>query len=1048
MVRVFTFIFILLIAALPAQNPLSDMEKFKQVKPREIGPAGMSGRVTAIDVQNSEPDVIYVGAASGGVWRSTNGGIDWQPLFDEQPTQNIGALALDQSNPDVIWVGTGEGNPRNSQNSGNGVYKSLDGGKNWKHVGLKNTHTIHRLIIDPRNSDVVYAASLGSAWGENEERGVFKTSDGGKTWKKVLYVDAETGCADLVMDPVNPNKLIAAMWEYRRWPWFFKSGGPGSGLYVSFDGGETWEKRTEDDGLPKGDLGRMGLAIAPSEPQVVYALIEAKKNGLYRSEDGGFKWKLVADKNIGNRPFYYADIFVDPVNENRLYNLHSIVTVSNDGGKTFENLVPWSKDIHPDHHAWWVHPQDPDYLIDGNDGGLAISRDRGKTWRFVENLPLAQFYHIEVDRDLPYNLYGGMQDNGSWAGPSWVWRRDGIRNSYWQEVSFGDGFDVVPDPQNNRYGYSMWQGGNLLRYDRETGDNVYIRPAHPEDVTLRFNWNAAIAVDPFEPNTVYYGSQFVHKSSDRGMSWTIISPDLTTNDPEKQKQLESGGLTYDVTEAENNTTIITIEPNPIEQGVIWVGTDDGYVQLTRDGGKSWSNLSDALPGAPKEAWIPHIHASQHNAGEAFVVLNNYRNNDWKPYLYHTNDFGKSWKRLVDEEDMPGYTLSVVQDSEVPGLIFLGTEYGLYISMDYGKSWQQWTQGYPAVSTMDLALQPDEHDLVIGTFGRAAYIFDDIRYLRHLATTPEALKTPLKMMPVNDAWLVSYQQPEGTRFKGQAEFSGPNQPFGAMLTFIANTDSSKEDGKTIGDSLIIEVFDKESKRVRMFRRKAEEGVNRTTWDLRQAGVRWPQTKKPEKSAQEPSGITVLPGTYKIRVTYGDYRDSAMVEVKFDPREDLSMQELQKREAIVNEFYARVEKATEIADKIRLAKENMARIDERLKSLPGEQADSLKKQSKALSDTLQALLEDVIDKEYKGINEDPEALRNVMSYVNAYATWAWDVPYQMARIYMQETDQKLERIRSTLNTILQSDWPAFREAVEESELSFFDEIGPVEKNNGGE
>ncbi len=1048
MVRVFTFIFVLLIAALPAQNPLSDMEKFKQVEPREIGPAGMSGRVTAIDVQISEPDVIYVGAASGGVWRSTNGGIDWQPLFDEQPTQNIGALALDQSNPDVIWVGTGEGNPRNSQNSGNGVYKSLDGGKNWKHVGLENTHTIHRLIIDPRNSDVVYAASLGSAWGENEERGVFKTSDGGKTWKKVLYVDAKTGCADLVMDPVNPNKLIAAMWEYRRWPWFFKSGGPGSGLYVSFDGGETWEKRTEDDGLPKGDLGRMGLAIAPSEPQIVYALIEAKKNGLYRSEDGGFKWKLVADKNIGNRPFYYADIFVDPVNENRLYNLHSIVTVSNDGGKTFENLVPWSKDIHPDHHAWWVHPQDPDYLIDGNDGGLAISRDRGKTWRFVENLPFAQFYHIEVDRGLPYNLYGGMQDNGSWAGPSWVWRRDGIRNSYWQEVSFGDGFDVVPDPQNNRYGYSMWQGGNLLRYDRETGDNVYIRPAHPENVTLRFNWNAAVAVDPFEPNTVYYGSQFVHKSSDQGMSWTIISPDLTTNDPEKQKQLESGGLTYDVTEAENNTTIITIEPSPVEQGVVWVGTDDGFVQLTRDGGKSWSNLSDALPGAPKEAWIPHIHASQHNAGEAFVVLNNYRNNDWQPYLYHTNDFGKSWKRLVDEEDMPGYTLSVVQDSGVPGLIFLGTEYGLYISMDYGKSWQQWTQGYPAVSTMDLALQPDEHDLVIGTFGRAAYIFDDIRYLRHLATTPGALKTPLKMMPVNDAWLVSYQQPEGTRFKGQAEFSGPNQPFGAMLTFIANTDSSKEDGKTTGDSLIIEVFDNESKRVRMFCRKAEEGVNRTTWDLRQAGVRWPQTKKPEKSAQEPSGITVLPGTYKIRVTYGDYRDSAMVNVKFDPREELNMEELQKREAIVKEFYGRVEKATEIADKIRLAKENVGRIDERLKSLPAEQADSLKKQSKALSDTLQALLEDVIDKEYKGINEDPEALRNVMSYVNAYTTWAWDVPYQMAHVYMQETDQKLERIRSTLNTILQSDWPAFREAVEKSELSFFDEIKPVEKNDGGE
>ncbi|MCS5625110.1 MAG: hypothetical protein NZ748_04560, partial [Candidatus Marinimicrobia bacterium] len=443
MKRNILFILVLISAILSADG--LDMKKFKGMKARSIGPGGMSGRVTAIDVVLSNTDVIYVGTASGGLWKSESGGIKWEPIFDDQKAASIGDVTVDPTNPDVIWVGTGEGNPRNSQSAGFGVYKSIDGGKSWDFKGLGETRNIHRVLINPHNPDEVYVGAQGPAWGESEHRGVYKTSDGGDSWEKILYIDEKTGIGELVMDPRNPDKLIANMWQFRRWPWFFKSGGPSSGMHITFDGGKTWKKRTDKDGLPKGDLGRMGIAIAPSNPKLIYALIESKKNALYKSEDGGFKWKKVSDKKIGGRPFYYAEIYVDPVNENRIYNLHTYVTVSNDGGKTFGSLMTayGANGVHPDHHAFWGHPTNPNFIIEGNDGGLNFSMDRGKTWRFVENLPVAQFYHINYDMDWPYNVYGGMQDNGSWRGPAYIWRSGGIRNSYWDELAFGDGFDVV-----------------------------------------------------------------------------------------------------------------------------------------------------------------------------------------------------------------------------------------------------------------------------------------------------------------------------------------------------------------------------------------------------------------------------------------------------------------------------------------------------------------------------------------------------------------------------------------------------------------------------
>ena len=715
-----------------------DMESLKNMKPRNIGPAGMSGRITAIDVVTDQPDVMYVGAASGGVWKSTSGGIDWEPIFNDQTTASIGAIAIQQSNPSVVWVGTGEGNPRNSLNGGDGIYRTLDGGKTWKKMGLEKTRHIHRIIVHPDDPNTVFVGAIGSPWGEHQERGVYKTTDGGKTWNRILFNNIRTGVAELVMDPSNPNKLIAAMWEHKRDPWFFKSGGPGSGLYITHDGGATWEKRTDEDGLPKGELGRIGLAIAPSRPNVIYALIESKKNALYRSDDGGFKWRKINDKSdIGNRPFYYSEIYVDPVNENRVYSIFTYVNVSTDGGKSFTQLMPAygvSNGVHPDHHAWYIHPKNPDFMMDGNDGGLNITRDRGETWRFVENIPVGQFYHIAVDNETPYNVYGGMQDNGSWAGPAYIWKAQGIRNHYWQEISFGDGFDVIPDPTNSRYGISTSQQGYAGIYDRVTGFNESIRPTYPEgDAELRFNWNVGMARSPQTPTTVYFGSQFVHKSTDGGQNWEIISPDLTTNDPEKQKQGESGGLTMDATGAENYCTILVIEPSSLNEDVIWIGTDDGNVQITRNGGDTWTNLSSNLPGLPAGTWITQIKASNKNEGEALLVANDYRRFNYTPYAYRTRDYGASWERIVDQNDAVSYALSIVEDPEEARLLFLGTDDGLYVSVDAGSNWTKWdSENFPTTNAYDLVIHPEEHDLVIGTFGRSIWILDDIRPLREIA----------------------------------------------------------------------------------------------------------------------------------------------------------------------------------------------------------------------------------------------------------------------------------------------------------------------------
>jgi photosystem II stability/assembly factor-like uncharacterized protein len=1051
-----------------------NLDHLKGIKIRNIGPAGMSGRVTAIDAVVDNPDIIYVGAASGGVWKSVSGGIDWEPVFDDQPVQSIGAIAINQRTPDVVWVGTGEGNPRNSQNSGMGIFRSLDGGRSWECMGLEETKVIHRILIHPDNPEVLYVAALGSPWGPNEERGVYHTTDGGKSWEKILYVNDQTGCADLVMDPTNPNKLIAAMWEYGRKPWTFNSGGPGSGLYVTYDGGKTWKERTSKDGLPEGDLGRIGLAIAPSKPSIVYALVEAKENALYKSTDGGKTFrKHSTDEDAGNRPFYYSDIFVDPSNENRIYSLYSYVSKSEDGGKTFDVLLAYPQGVHPDHHAMWIHPGDPSLIMEGNDGGFYLSRDGGDSWQFAENLPVGQFYHVNYDMDIPYNIGGGMQDNGSWVGRAYVWESGGVRNANWREIFFGDGFDVGFKPGDSRYAYAMSQGGNLGMVDRHTGKTKFIRPVHPDGETeLRFNWNAAFAQSPHDACTIYYGSQFLHKSTDCGDSWTIISPDLTTNDTTKQQQDKSGGLTIDDTQAENFTTILAIAPSPVDENIIWVGTDDGNLQLTRDGGQSWTNLAGHLPGVKAGSWIPFIEVSQHNSGEAFVIVNDYRRNDWQPMAFHTTDFGQSWTRIVDETQASGPALAIVQDPEEPNLLFLGTDHGLYFSIDGARTWNKWTKGYPSVPTADLKIHPREHDLIIATFGRSFWILDDIRPLRELAATQaKVLDEPFAAFEAPDAYLAEYKSYQGTRFSADAIYSGDNRPYGALLTLwinpkweMGNGNSEETTGeetepadepapngngngngqgeKKRPERVQVQVIDSAGDTIRTFRSRVDTGMVRITWNLRRDGVRTPSRRGPRPDADPPTGPEVLPGAYKLVVTYGEYKDSTEVTVHTDPRLEVTKEDLLAKEKVYEEYEALVDKAREGFDRLKDARKTIKLVDEALVNAPDSTKKAVAKQGKDLSKRIAKLEKLYMQPEgLKGIQRWSDNLSYTIRSARGYVSALDGPPNQAANIAMDRLRTETAEVLDEVNAFLEEDFAEYRQKVEEVEFSLFKGFEPV-------
>ncbi len=1043
----FSILFVITIS-LSAQQ--IDSELLAGMKARSIGPAVMSGRITSIDAVVANPDIIYVGAATGGVWKSANGGLTWKPIFDDQSVHSIGALAVFQPSPDVVWVGTGEGNARNSVSFGNGIYKSVDGGANWTHLGLEATERIYRIRLHPNDPDVAYVCAMGQLWGENRERGVYQTTDGGQTWKQILSVDEKTGCADLAMDPSNPQKLIAAMWQFRRWPWFFKSGGPGSGLYITHDGGANWKRYTEQDGLPGGELGRMGVDFSRSNPEIVYALGEAEKSALLRSEDGGRSWQKVNESaRIAPRPFYYADIRVDPAWPNRVYNIHGRVAVSDDGGKTFRRLIP--RVIHGDHHALWIHPDDPTFLIDGNDAGLAVSRDHGETWHFVGNLPLAQYYHLRVDNDTPYNIYGGLQDNGSWRGPSSVWERNGILNRHWQVVGSGDGFDTAPFPDDSMQGYAMSQRGFLFRWNLRTGGKD-IRPSGPDDTELRFNWNAGFAQDPFDLATIYYGSQFVHKSTDRGDSWEIISPDLTTNNPEWQKQAETGGLTPDVTGAENFTSIISIAPSPVERGVLWVGTDDGRLHVTRDGGQSWQSVEKNVRDVPANTWIPHIEPSRLDAGTAYVVFDDHRRSNYATYVFKTTDYGRSWQSLATD-NIRSYALAIAEDPVKRDLLFLGTETGLYVSLNGGRNWFQWKHGFPTASAMDLVVHPREHDLVVGTHGRGVYILDDIRPLRELSA--KVLEKKIHLFPIPNAQQYQVAVTRGDRAAGHGNFQGENRPYGALVTFSVNFDDlphpknfkEARPGQHGGDGqpqVMVEITDPGGKIIRTFKERIHQGVNRIVWNLRRDGFKRPRTEE-QQPGVTPPGPEVLPGDYGVRIRYKDATAEGRVRVLADPRFNLSAADRQAKMDILLSAGGLQETVTEAVNRVRDTRSAIDIVLNKINQKDGEEEkkalQELKKAArevkKALDETERKLW---IPPDTKGIPHRDD-LRSRVGYVLRSLGSSWDKPTSAQLAYLRQAREEAARRLEKVNQLFTGPVEDFRRQVKEAGIELLPEREPL-------
>lgn len=1073
-------------ASTPANAPAVDLALLSDLKARAIGPAVCGGRIGAVAGVPGDPTIVWAGAASGGVWKSTDGGVRFTPVFDDQDCASVGAIAIDPRSPDVVWVGTGEGNPRNSASVGRGVYRTRDGGRTWQKLGLDKTERIHRILLHPTNPDTAWVAAFGTSWGENEERGVFKTTDAGATWTKVLYVDPRTGCGDLALDPRNPDKLFAAMWEHRRWPWLFKSGGPGSGLHRTLDGGATWTKLGEDDGLPAGELGRIGLAIAPSDPRVVYALTEAQKNVLLRSDDGGFKFRVVNDKeNIAPRPFYFCDVRVDPADANRLYSLHVTVDVSNDGGRTFEGLAGWDA-AHPDHHALWIDPTDPMRLLLGNDGGVSISQDRGGSWRFCGNLPLAQFYHVAFDMDRPYHVYGGLQDNGSWRGPATVWENGGIRNAHWQEVCFGDGFATVPDPQDSRQGYAMSQGGYLVRYDLRTGGQKLIRPPAPDDVELRFHWNAAIALDPFAPGTVFYGSQFVHKSVDRGEGWQIVSPDLTTNDPAKQKQHESGGLTRDVTAAENHCTILSIAPSPVQQGVLWAATDDGRVHVSKDGGASWTSVEANVPALPKHTWCPHVEASKHDAATAYAVFDGHRTADWTPYVYVTRDFGASWTSLATPA-IDGYCLVIEEDPVQKELLWLGTEFGLYVSFDGGAAWQKWTHGVPTCSAMAIATHPREHDLIVATHGRSIFVLDDVSPLRQIAATLAA-KPKLHVFPATPTIAHETAQSPGERFPGHGEFRGASRPRGVFLHVFADApelkhaDKKKQKAREAAqkaaeaqkakdapaetkpaeaktdakpaekpadaapkppeepkDKATIEVWDASGRKVRTWREDLHLGLNRVVWRFQRDDGPGPSRELQDEPEFAPAGREVLPGEYLVTVRFqGEQRD-VKVLVEADPRVAIAAADRAAKDALrqrKQDLDAELHRATQ---RFTRSRKDVEVVEKRLavepKPKPGatdphkalrDAIEAVKKAATELDETLWS------KKPTQGIARDDDGLiAKAQELMRATSTD--DAPNATELALMDRAAGKVPAVAAAVDAFLAGPMAEFRKAVAASGLT---------------
>ena len=990
-----------------------DTETFGGLKARAIGPAVMSGRIAAIAASQGDRLTIYAGTAGGGVWKSTNGGVNFQPVFDKD-TQSIGAIAIDPSNANTVWVGTGESWVRNSVSVGTGLYKTTDGGENWQIAGLADSEHISRIVVDPRDGNKVFVCALGHLWNANAERGVFRTIDGGKTWKKVLYVNEDTGCSDLSADPQEPRILYAGMWQVRRKPWTFSSGGPGSGMYRSTDGGETWQRMTK--GLPEGDLGRIGVAPAPSRPNVVYAVVEAKKTALYRSDDLGETWtEINSSFNVQGRPFYFATLTVDPKDYNRVYKPGFFVTVSEDGGKTFSGVtVGDGGGFHGDVHALWIDPKNPNNLLIGTDGGVYKSGDRGARWQILAGLPVPQFYHVAYDMAEPYNVYGGLQDNGSWMGPSR--HSGGIAGRHWRVIGKGDGFWAQVDPTDQDIAYVEYQGGHLVRVNKSTSKSKQIAPfAGAGEPDLRFNWNTPVYMRPSRGGSLYMGAQYLFRSTDRGESWKRLSPDLTTNDPAKLKQEQSGGLTVDNTDAEKHCTIFAISESAKNPEVIWAGTDDGNVQVTRDGGKNWTNVTGNLSGVPAATWVSSVEASNFDEGTAYATFDGHQTGDLKTYIYRTRDFGKTWQALATA-DLHGYAHVIREDLVKPNLLFLGTEFGLFISIDGGADWAQFTGGLPNVSVRDIAIHPRDADLILATHGRGIYILDDITSLRSL--TPEVFDADVTFLPARPASLSvpDFEQ----RFDGDGEFIGQSVDDGATINYYLKK------RHMIGD-LRIEIYDAQGQLVYTVPGERRRGLNRVAWSLRLKGPRTPTATVLVPDPYTFMGPLAAEGAYTVKLIKGSQTYTSELKVSGDPRSGFTSEDraIERKGAV--QLFGMVERLSFLAAATGGLRDQAA---DRASKLPAN--DLLRKKLEALRDSINKLSQSLAASReggYSGEIELRERVVGLYGAVNGYE--GRPTASQLAQ--MEVLNKELDKAAAELDGFAGKDLAALNPQLEKKTLA---------------
>jgi photosystem II stability/assembly factor-like uncharacterized protein len=903
--------------------------QFQDLRFREIGPAVMGGRIHDIEALPTNPAVMYVASASGGLWKSVNKGTTWTPIFDDQPVSTFGDVAIAPSNPDVVWAGTGEQNNRQSTSWGNGVYRSIDAGKTWTHLGLENTRHIGRVRVHPTNPDVAYVAALGSLWAPSPDRGVYKTTDGGRTWSKVLYVDTLTGVVDLAMDPSNPDVLYAAAYQRLRRAWGFNGGGPGSAIYKTADGGRTWTKLA--NGLPGGDKGRIGLAVAASNPRVLNAIIEhATEGGVYRTEDAGATWAKV--NPLDPRPMYYSHIFIDPNNDKRVYVLAVTYYKSDDGGKTFRRMPhapTYDVGTKGDFHTMWIDPKNSDHFFLGSDGGLHETWDQGESFTKINNLPVGQFYAIGVDMRTPYFIYGGMQDNHSWLGPSATRSWIGITNDEWKEIGFGDGMYHAVDPTNHRFIYSIAQNGEVQRVDAETGDRLDVQPYPPAgEPAYRWDWVTPGIVSRHDPKVVYLGGNRLFISRDRGVTWERTQ-DLTRQINRDTLRL-MGVLGSERTLSKNDgeqsfSEITTTAESPLDPKILWVGTDDGNIQVSRDGGRTWSETS------PLKTYVTRVIASAARPGVAFATLDAHRDGDLRPYVYRTEDFGRTWTPLVRGLPASGPVHVIVEHPKNPNLLFLGTEHALFYSVDRGAEWRRFEGNLPTTLYFDLVIHPRDDDLIVATHGRSLWILDDLAPL--VEWTPEIARQPLHIFSIRPAMIFNYWQ--STSYRGQGAYAGENPPEGAIIDFhLARA----------ADSVRVTVTSAAGRVMRRFTTSGAAGrVQRMTWDLRHdppAGGDVPDfggeeggggggPPAPDLTASLPHpvrarGPFVSPGTYTVKIEAGGATATQTVEVRSDPQIPLTVAQWREREEFLLAVLEQQGKAGEIAQRARALPDSLRQL----------------------------------------------------------------------------------------------------------------------------